>query len=342
MARSLYSISPSPGPLSPSFSDDSSSLDGAPSAFPDYPDGAQHPANSRPGSPTRGGGPPANTAPGPDVVTCQWEDCGAAFDDLSTFIRHLHEDHIGVHKSNYTCEWATCTRRGLPQTSRFALISHLRSHTGEKPFTCELPECDKSFTRSDALAKHMRLQHNVEAGAPGRGGNRKRKRDREEPSRPTASAVSDPAGFSIFKVEPNTPSELHIPAEPGGTPGTDEYLNGGRSPSPSDEGLPPYLAQDLDPATGLIRGRAPAMVKYLVMKAKVVFALEQHSTLMEELRVLRAEERSLRQGKDEALDSIMRMEFGPAVEPLLSTAGGPSPHAESYPPEGHAPPELHQ
>ncbi|KAH9051508.1 hypothetical protein EDB87DRAFT_1694449 [Lactarius vividus] len=310
MARSLYSISPSPGPLSPSFSDDSSSLDGAPSAFPDYPDGAQHPANSRSGSPTRGGGPPANTAPGPDVVTCQWEDCGTAFDDLNTFIRHLHEDHIGVHKSNYTCEWATCTRRGLPQTSRFALISHLRSHTGEKPFTCELPECDKSFTRSDALAKHMRLQHNVEACAPGRGGNRKRKRDREEPSRPTASAVSDPAGFSIFKVEPNTPSELHIPTEPGGTPGADEYLNGGRSPSPSDEGLPSYLAQDLDPATGLIRGRAPAMVKYLVMKAKVVFALEQHSTLMEELRVLRAEERLLRQGKDEALDSIMRMEFG--------------------------------
>src|SRR5882762_9778649 len=87
MARSLYSISPSPGPLSPSFSDDSSSLDGAPSAVPDYPDGA---ANSRSGSPTRGG-LPANAAPSPDVVTCQWEDCGAAFDDLNTFIRHLHE-----------------------------------------------------------------------------------------------------------------------------------------------------------------------------------------------------------------------------------------------------------
>ena len=158
----------------------------------------------------------------------------------------------------------------------------------------------------------MRLQHNVEAGAPGRGGNRKRKRDRDEPSsRPPASAVTDPAGFSIFKVEPNTPSsELHIPAELGGTPTADDYLNGGRSPSSSDEGLPSYLAQDLDPATGLIRGRAPGMVKYLVMKAKFLFALEQHSTLMEELRVLRAEERSLRQGKDEALDSVMRMEFG--------------------------------
>jgi hypothetical protein len=158
----------------------------------------------------------------------------------------------------------------------------------------------------------MRLQHNVEAGAPGRGGNRKRKRDRDESSRPTAaSAASDPAGFSIFKVEPNTTSELRImPSEHGGTPGVDDYYNGGRSPSPSDEGLPPYLAQDLDPATGLIRGRAPAMVKYLVMKAKYHFAIEQHSTLLEELRVLRAEESALRRAKDEALDSVMKMEFG--------------------------------
>ena len=173
-----------------------------------------------------------------------------------------------------------------------------------------LVECDKSFTRSDALAKHMRLQHNVEASAPGRGGNRKRKRDREEPSRPTVSTASDPAGFSIFKVEPHTPSEMQTPLEVGGTPAPDDHFNGGRSPSPADEGIPSYLAQDLDPATGLIRGRAPDMVKYLVMKAKFSFALEQHSTLLEELRVLRAEECALRQGKDEALDSVMRVEFG--------------------------------
>ena len=228
-----------------------------------------------------------------------------------------------------------------------------------------LTECDKSFTRSDALAKHMRLQHNVEAGAPGRGGNRKRKRDREEPARPSVSTASDPAGFSIFKIEPHTPSELHMPSEPGGTPAADDYFNGGRSPSPADEGIPSYLIQDRDPATGLIRGRAPGMVKYLVMKAKVKFALEQHSTLMEELRVLRAEECALRQGKDEALDSVMRMEFGwvmsflsflflfvsvdvactdaprPAVDQLLSTAGGPSPQTGSYTPEAHAPPETH-
>jgi hypothetical protein len=44
------------------------------------------------------------------------------------------------------------------------------------PFTCAdlapvLIECDKSFTRSDALAKHMHLQHNVEGGVTAPGGN---------------------------------------------------------------------------------------------------------------------------------------------------------------------------
>ena len=40
-------------------------------------------------------------------------------------------DHIGVHKSNYACGWTTCVQRRQPQTSRFALMSHIQSHADQ-------------------------------------------------------------------------------------------------------------------------------------------------------------------------------------------------------------------
>jgi uncharacterized Zn-finger protein len=56
----------------------------------------------------------------------------------------------------------------------------MSSSSQTRPDETTVPsECDKSFTRSDAMAKHMRLQHNISPPLPGRGGNRKRKRGDE-------------------------------------------------------------------------------------------------------------------------------------------------------------------
>ncbi|KAI8976400.1 hypothetical protein BD414DRAFT_496827 [Trametes punicea] len=336
MARSQYSPSPSPslpssGGIAESSSDEEFGLYGEPGEY-----GA---SASRPGSPVAAEVATVGEDQEPDTMTCQWEDCGKVFDHLPTLIEHIHGDHIGVHKSNYTCEWAGCVRRGIAQTSRFALISHIRSHTGEKPFTCPRPECDKSFTRSDALAKHMRIQHNISPPLPGRGGNRKRKR--EEPDLTQAQAPDYPGYSSQFKVDSHgDDDELRLSPIEGSsfaarlppTPVrqyTDEELF---EYDPEDE-LPPHLLRQVDPATGLIMGRTHTQVRYMLMKAKHKWVLQQHEALVEELRVLRHEEKCWKERKDALLDELLRRQFGPQAEqltnPLVMTAQNTYPQRPS-------------
>ncbi|KAK0729036.1 hypothetical protein B0T21DRAFT_292332 [Apiosordaria backusii] len=97
------------------------------------------------------------------VTVCHWDGCDAGdqgnMDDL---VDHIHSDHIETRAKKYTCEWVGCSRKGLAHASGYALKAHMRSHTREKPFYCYLPECDRAFTRSDALAKHMRTVHQTE------------------------------------------------------------------------------------------------------------------------------------------------------------------------------------
>ncbi|TFK97515.1 hypothetical protein BDV98DRAFT_554133, partial [Pterulicium gracile] len=317
-------ISPFPSPVSPPviLSDSSDDENGF------LYDGAG-PSVSRPGSP--GSGAAEQLLDEDDVATCRWNDCGRVFHHLPTLIDHIHNDHIGNHRSNYTCEWTTCTRRGLPQTSRFALTSHIRSHTGEKPFTCPKPECDKSFTRSDALAKHMRLQHNLDPPLPGRGGSRKRKRGGKSPS---PEILPGGAGTSTFKVDVNPdPDEvnglgLSIPPENGqghvgeqlvpGYPSStvSRAQSGAGSDSEDDSSidplytLPGYLQKCVDPATGLVYKRSPTMVRYLIEKAKYRFAMEEHEGLVEELSTLRRVLAREMDMKEKVMDEVLKKEFG--------------------------------
>jgi hypothetical protein len=103
------------------------------------------------------------------VTVCAWDGCGAGdCGDLDELVRHMQAAHVeSQHRARrYTCEWAGCQRKGYPHASGYALRAHVRKHTREKPFFCYLPECDRSFTRSDALAKHMRTVHETEALRP--------------------------------------------------------------------------------------------------------------------------------------------------------------------------------
>ena len=168
----------------------------------------------------------------------------------------------------------------------------------------------------------MRMQHNIIPPAPGRGGNRKRKREEPETS---AQATND--GYSTFKVDPPDNGDFDDRFSPMDMNG--EHVNGAggrRSPSPDldddsdpEDGLPAYLLAQIDPNTGLIQGRTPSMVKYIVMKAKEEYALKEHAALIEELRMVRHEEQIWRKRKDALLDEVLKQSFGYVNTPLFTS-----------------------
>ena len=88
---------------------------------------------------------PSNLRPEDDdtheqVTVCSWTDCDAGdTGDMDKLVDHIHNEHIETRGKKYTCEWSDCTRKGMPHASAYALKSHMRSHTREKPFYCTLP-----------------------------------------------------------------------------------------------------------------------------------------------------------------------------------------------------------
>ena len=102
-------------------------------------------------SPSTPSPPPAKS------LVCLWPGCTdhQPFPNPSTLMDHLAEVHIGKGKDSYACLWDGCGgESGRSFRSRQKVLRHLQSHTGHRPFVCEV--CEQAFSEAAPLAAHMR------------------------------------------------------------------------------------------------------------------------------------------------------------------------------------------
>ncbi|KAK9240144.1 hypothetical protein V1525DRAFT_396097 [Lipomyces kononenkoae] len=214
------------------------------------------------------------------VTVCRWEGCYAECGNMDNLVKHIHDEHVGNRRPKYTCEWLECPRRGLSQTSRFALVAHMRSHTGEKPFYCSVPECDRSFTRSDALAKHMRTVHETEALRP-----------------------SDP----VPKTQANHPKNLGGATYAAYTEAIKRHKASEKLKALGEEVADSHEADDeFDPDEHQKPPRK--LARYL--KRKLSWVNEIHKELEEDMERVNKLKRELWMNKEVLLEKVIRKELG--------------------------------
>ncbi|KAJ2510596.1 zinc-finger protein, partial [Coemansia sp. RSA 1939] len=86
---------------------------------------------------------------------CGWAGCGCEYETIDLLTEHLSAEHIGSGRSSYVCRWDGCERAGKPFAQRQRALRHIQTHTGAKPFSCQV--CTKRFSEAHIMQQHLRV-----------------------------------------------------------------------------------------------------------------------------------------------------------------------------------------
>ncbi|EWC48443.1 hypothetical protein DRE_02212 [Drechslerella stenobrocha 248] len=316
---SSFSASPSPPPESviPVKRSASTAFKGDGAQYDDVAEGASRAhepiAVSDISSDTSGsvpGTPREDDEHGEQVTICRWEGCDKDLGNMDDLVKHIHDEHIGTRRAKYACEWDDCTRKGMSHASGYALKAHMRSHTREKPFYCTLPECDRSFTRSDALAKHMRTVHETEALRPSD------PIPKSHPNHPLNISAhlhdhidhdKDDA-YSSLSPSPQPPSDEDEDSGGGGSAagGTNGVAPNGKEKKPRDE-VNYYEPEDgFDPD----EAKLPPAELYRLLRRKLAWAQEDMTDLEADKKQLEEKRRQAWVKKEMLLEKVIELDLG--------------------------------
>ncbi|CEP19033.1 hypothetical protein [Parasitella parasitica] len=255
-------------------------------------------------------------------LVCQWNHCLKAFPNHATLAEHLSEDHIGWKKGGYACDWDNCSRQGAKCHNRFALMMHLRIHTGEKPFECKVLHCGQTFGRMDALTRHKKTEHGetitekpIKPAAAAAAAAAATHTTTISPllslSTVASAAVSSPTATSKQK-RPNTNQNNKRPATPSLDTLSRKRMttfddwhpkNGGLQDHNSNSSKVPEQTSKKDLARG------SPYSQYRLAKAQLAYILRENEMLQDEYQIVQRKLKRLKTERRVLLDALMAREL---------------------------------